>query len=182
MSFYIAYNVQKSYCFLMLPFHKDDCNEMLTLLLDDYWNIVPLWYWRKAETAENNFRIFRPWNDSIFWFWIIWILSSRWSLLPIVIKQFRPSITLASWGKAHISRRCKITTFLCFVIRRQLNMWKRKQKMPFPLAPFYTQSPLPSLCSRIQVLHPHNSQEITLPQEKQIWFLPSCPKINFSIL
>lgn len=43
--------------FLMLPFHKDDCNEMLTLLLDDYWNIVPLWYWRKAETAENNFRI-----------------------------------------------------------------------------------------------------------------------------
>lgn len=43
--------------FLMLPFHKDDCNEMLTLLLDDYWNMVPLWHWRKAETAENNFRI-----------------------------------------------------------------------------------------------------------------------------
>lgn len=108
----------------------------------------------------------------------------EWSLLPLVIKQFRPSITLAccNLGKAHISRRCKITTLLCFVIQRQLNMWKRKQKMPFPSASFYTQSPLPSLCSRIWVLHPHNSQEITLPQEEQIWFLPSCLKINFSIL
>ena len=40
---HIMYRSPSSKCFSGAAFHKDDCDEMLTLLLGDYSNIAPVW-------------------------------------------------------------------------------------------------------------------------------------------